>query len=151
MRGFQRVLFSWQSKQLETLAQRVEVARIFALSKLYYIAQVLPLSVKYRKQIDSSLSKFIFRGRHERLRLDELENSYENGGLGLPNIAVKADSLLLKQMCRMLTLAGEGSFHLLGYWLGGFLRDTGFDESFPELADLGPVSQTMSRTFPLHQ
>ena len=54
-------------------------------------AQVLPLSAKYRNQIESSLSKFIFQSRHKRLRLDELENSYENGSLGLPNIAVKAD------------------------------------------------------------
>ena len=69
----------------------------------------------------------------------------------MPNIAVRADSLLLKQMCRMLNLPGEESFHLLGYWLGGFLRDTGFDENFPELADLGPVSHTMTRSFPLHQ
>ena len=127
------------------------MAKIFALSKLYYVAQVLPLPAKQRKRVESCLSKFIFRGRHERLKLDELENSCEQGGLGLPNIAVKADSLLLKQMCRMLTLPGEESFHLLGYWLGGFLRDTGFDENFPELADLGPVSHTMTRSFPLHQ
>ena len=151
LRGFVKVLFSWQSRQLETIAQRVEVTKTFALSKLYYVAQVLPLPNKYRKQIESSLSKFIFRGRHERLKVDELENSCEQGGLGLPNIAVKADSLLLKQMCRMLTLPAEKSFHLLGYWLGGFLRDTGFDENFPELADLGPVSHTMTRSFPLHQ
>ena len=77
VKGFQKVLFSWQSRQLETLGQRVDVSRIFALSKLYYVAQVLPLSTKHRKQIESSLSKFIFRGRHERLWLDELENSYE--------------------------------------------------------------------------
>ena len=51
----------------------------------------------------------------------------------------------------MLSLPTEKSYHLLGYWLGGFLRDTGFDENFPELADLGPVSHTMSRNFPLHQ
>ena len=31
------------------------------------------------------------------------------------------------------------------------MRDTGFDENFPELADLGPVSHMMSRSFPLHQ
>jgi hypothetical protein len=37
---------------------------IFALSKLYYVAQVLPLPKKYRKQIDSSLIRFILRGRH---------------------------------------------------------------------------------------
>ena len=151
VRGFEKVLFSWQSRQLETLAQRVEVTRTFALSKLYYVAQVLPLPNKVRKKIDSSLSKFIFRGRHERLQLDELQNSCEQGGLGLPNIAVKADSLLLKQMCRMMNLPGEKSFHLLGYWIGEFLRDTGLDVSFPELAALGPVSHTMSRAYPLHQ
>ena len=143
VKGFQRVLFSWQSRQLETLAQRVEVAKTFALSKLYYVAQVLPLPNKFRKLVESSLSKFIFRGRHERLQLDKLQNSYEDGGLGLPNIAVKADSLLLKQMCRMMNLPGEKSFHLLGYWLGEFLRDTDLDDSFPELAALGPVAHTL--------
>jgi hypothetical protein len=51
----------------------------------------------------------------------------------------------------MLTLPSDKSYHLLGYWLGAFLRDTGFDENFPELADLGPVSHMMSRNFPLHQ
>ena len=31
------------------------------------------------------------------------------------------------------------------------MRNTGLGENFPELADLGPVSQIMSGTFPLHQ
>jgi hypothetical protein len=34
VRGFVKVLFSWQSRQLETLSQRVEVVKVFALSKL---------------------------------------------------------------------------------------------------------------------
>ena len=150
-RGFEKVLFSWSSRQLDTLAQRVEVARIFALSKLYYVAQVLPLPAKVTKKINSRLSSFIFRGRHERLKLDELENSCEDGGLGLPDIAVKADALLLKQMCRMLNHPDEKSFRLLGYWLGEFVRETGLDDNFPELADLGPVSHTMQGAFPLQQ
>ena len=103
VQGFEKVLFSWQSRQLETLSQRVEVAKVFALSKLYYVAQVLPLPAKQRKRVESSLSKFIFRGRHKRLK-GEIENSIEQGSLGLPNIAVKADSLLTKQMCRMISL-----------------------------------------------
>ena len=101
-----KVLFSWQSRSLETLAQRVQVARKFALSKLYYVAQVLPLPNKYKRKV--SVSKFIFRGHYERLKLEELENSCENGGLALPNIAVKADSLLMKQLCRMLGLPDVG-------------------------------------------
>ena len=91
-----KVLFSWQSRSLDTLAQRVQVARTFALSKLYYVAQVIPLPNKYKRKDEIFLSKFICRGCNERLKLEELENSCENGGLALPNIAVKADSLLIK-------------------------------------------------------
>merc|ERR1712105_177334 len=36
--GFEKVLFSWSSRTLVTLGQRVEVAKMFALSKLYYVA-----------------------------------------------------------------------------------------------------------------
>jgi len=127
------------------------VAKMFALSKLYYVAQVFPLPTKFSRRIESSLSKFIFKGRHERLMLSELENSPAQGGLGLPNIGVKADCLLLKQMCRMLALPRENSFRFLGYWLGSFLNNTGWEENFPELAEIGPVSRTMSKSFPLHQ
>ena len=31
------------------------------------------------------------------------------------------------------------------------MRDTSFGEDFPGLADLGPVSHTMGRNFPLHE
>ena len=110
------------------------------------MAQVLPLLSKIRARIESSLSKFIFRGRQERLYLSELENDCEQGGLGLPNNSAKADSLLLKQTLRMLSLPKEDSFRHLGYWLGAFLKD-----DFPELVDLGPVRHVMSPRFPLHQ
>ena len=33
--GFNKVLMSWSSRQLETLVQRVEVLRLFATSKLF--------------------------------------------------------------------------------------------------------------------
>ena len=41
--GFEKVLHSWASRSLDTLSQRVDVAKTFALSKLYYVGQVLPL------------------------------------------------------------------------------------------------------------
>ena len=81
--GFEKVLYSWSHRTLDTLQQRVDVA------------QVLPLSNKFRKRIESILSKFIFKGRQERLKLSELENSPKQGGLGLPNIGVKSDCLLM--------------------------------------------------------
>ena len=51
----------------------------------------------------------------------------------------------------MMSLPEENNYSMLGYWLGSFLRDTGWEENFPELADIGPVSHTMSESFPLHQ
>ena len=131
---------------MDTLSQRAEVAKTFALSKLYYVAQVLSLNEKYRKQIETSLSNFIFKGRHEKLKLSELENA-DQDGLGLPNIGVKSDCLLL----RMLALLQENSFRLLGYWLRSFLRETGWGENFPAFAEIQFASHNLSKTFPLHK
>ena len=111
--GFEKVLYSWSSRTLDTLCQRVEVARTFALSKLYYVAQVLPLPNKYRKKVEQKLSSFIFCGRHERLSLTLLENTCKHGGLGLPNIAVKAECLLLKQTTRILSKPDETTYRHL--------------------------------------
>ena len=79
----QKTLFSWESRALRTLQQRVEVLQTFALSKLWYAAQVLPLPAQMVKKIESASSAFIFRGRPERLKLAELQNPKERGGLGL--------------------------------------------------------------------
>ena len=37
----QQTLISWGSRYLETLAQRVEVVKVFALSRIYYVASVV--------------------------------------------------------------------------------------------------------------
>ena len=50
--GFQRRLFSWESRLLNTLQQRVAVAQTFALSKLWYVAQLLPLPSALLKKIE---------------------------------------------------------------------------------------------------
>ena len=142
-RGFQKTLFSWGGRTLSTLQQRVNVLQTFALSKLWYVAQVLPLPEKMIKKIESSLSAFIFRGRHERLKLDELENPRSRGGLGLVCVATKAECLLLCQTLRVLKRRGSNCNKHLSFWIGSELN-----EAFPELTDRGPVN--LSRC-PLHK
>ena len=44
LKKFKNTLFSWSSRVLDTLSERAEVLGTFALSRLYYRAQVLPLS-----------------------------------------------------------------------------------------------------------
>ena len=39
---------------------------------------------------------------------------------------------------------------MLGYWLGNTFLQTAWEEDLTELALMGPLSQIMSKKFPLH-
>ena len=99
--GFHKLLMSWSSRQLETLVQRVEVLRLFATSRLWYKASALPLPVKFARKFEAAMVKFLWVGRLEKLKIDEMKNPYMFGGLN-PCVISKADSLMLTQVCRML-------------------------------------------------
>ena len=144
-RGFQKTLFGWKSRLLFTLQQRVTVVQTFALSKLWYVAQVLPLPTAVARKIEAAVSTFIFQGRHERLKLSELQNSPSSGGLGLTCVATKSECLLLRQSLRILARPLQTSSSHLGHWLGFFLK-----EEFPDLMEQGPVCQTLPSQYPLH-
>jgi hypothetical protein len=64
-----------------------------------------------------------------------------SGGLNLPCVASKADSLFLSQTCRMLTIPGNKQYMHIKYWLGLYMR-----EYFPDMAD-GPHAEIISHYF----
>jgi hypothetical protein len=119
------------------------VLQTFALSKLWYAAQVLPLPGSVVRKIESLSSAFIFKGRPERLKLSELQNPVKKGGLGLVCVATKAECLLLRQSLRVLQRPGANCSLHLGYWLGFDLQ-----EIFPYLRIGLPALQPR---FPLHK
>ena len=69
--GFNKVLMSWSSIQLETLVQRVEVLRLFLISKLWYKASALPLPSKFAKKIESAMLRFLLK-----VKLEKFNNSH---------------------------------------------------------------------------
>ena len=132
--GFNKCIQSWSSRNLPTLLQRVRVLNVFALSKLWYLAQVLPLPKKWLGEMEKKVRAFLWRGRLEHLPFDELFAPVKQGGLGLPNIAAKADSLFLKQTCRVLGANCDSRGHL-AYWAGLTFRSI-----IPDMAR-GPNSE----------
>ena len=104
---------------------------------------MLPLPTSIVKKIESASSNFIFRGRPERLKLAELQNPVENGGLGLVCVATKAECLLLRQSLRILQDPTSDCYLHLGHWLGFALHET-----FPQLEICR--HQLLPR-FPLHK
>jgi hypothetical protein len=79
--------------------------------------------------------------RLERLQLDEVKNPLWAGGLGLPCISSKSDSLFLTQTCRLLLDSSSLQYRHVTYWLGLHLR-----EYFPDMAR-GPHAEFVSTYF----
>ena len=136
----QSMELTWNScvsgfRQLNTLFQCFQVLKLFATSKLWYVASGLPLPAKFLKKIESLMGSFLWAGRLKRLQLDEVKNTENAGGLGLPCVFSKANSLFLKQTCRLLMCPGSKQYGHLRYWIGLYVRDF-----FPDMA-AGPHAE----------
>merc|ERR1712240_374570 len=97
LKKFSAAIFSWSHRVLDTLQQRVDVIRMFGLSRVYYVASILPVTPSVVKKFESIMGKFIWSksGKILRIALDEIKNKKLDGGLQLPCLASMADSLLV--------------------------------------------------------
>ena len=100
---FVSCLNSWNTRVLNSVFQRAEVLNVFALPKLYYLAECLPLPDSFATEFDSHVFKFLKMGKLEMPPLQELYAPVDQGGLGLVMLRAKADSLFLKQTLRMMS------------------------------------------------
>ena len=108
----------WSSRDLSTLHQRVQVLNMYVTSRITYHALVLPLPLKYAKCFEMEVRRFLFRGKITmgKLKLEELANPTDKGGLGLVDIRRKCAALFLKHTMRMLTRE-DGGWRHISYWL----------------------------------
>ena len=91
--SFRGTKYAWKKRRLDSMFQKAEVACLFAQSKLWYVSQVLPLPTAIAKKIGLHLSSFLFAGKPEQLKLDDLFNKPAKGGLGLLDVKKKTESL----------------------------------------------------------
>ena len=133
---FQDVVRSWTPRVLETLVQRVEVLRMFALSRVVYVGSVLPIRGYMIKKFEKEMGRFIWNasGKVLRVSLDELRNPPERGGLAVPCILSMSKSLLLSQLLRLLSSGDVKSVKHASYWLGDLLEDLGLGLNIGENA-----------------
>ena len=97
---------------------------MFGLSRVYYVAAVLPMKPKVVKKFESLIGKYLwnFSGRIMRVAIDELKNKKVEGGLNLPYLASMADSLLFSQLCRLINSGEKKTLRHAFYWLGDLLE-----------------------------
>jgi len=90
------IINHWRTRELPNLQVRKTALEAFALSKLWYVAQILPLQ-RYLRELKEAAGNLIWEGRLERLKWEGLQNKEEMGGLGLVDIEARAQALLVKQ------------------------------------------------------
>ena len=134
-RNFEKTILSWSSRVLN-IFQKIEVIKMFGLSRTYYSASILPLSKTNGRRFESIIGNFIWKssGRILRVSLEELKLPISKGGLGLACIHRMGSSLLLSQSLRLLKNGDTKSKVCMGYWVGQILGDV-----IPEM-DLGIVA-----------
>ena len=125
IKNFESALMSWTSRSLVSIYQRVQIINTFAMSRLYYLASILPLPEMSAKKLDQLIGKFIwgFSGKILRVSLEDLRLPKARGGLGLKCMRRMSKSLLLSQVLRLLKSGDEKSITHMGFWVGELLGD----------------------------
>ena len=139
-RKYEQCINAWKLRLLDTIQQRIQVVKTFAMSKLWYMAQVLPLPEEWAKKIDTTTRNYIWRGMLEKLPLEEISNPEDKGGLNLPSVRRKARSLFLKQTMRLVENQGSKEHRHVEFWLGDRLQLQGVNGHYSHFnLDTGPV------------
>ena len=101
------------------------MVKVFALSRIYYLAAVLPLSKGFISKIERAIGKFIWSssGKILRVSLSDLKLSPTRGGLGLTCMSSMGKSLMLTQLLRLLKSDHLKTVGHIGYWIGQILLD----------------------------
>ncbi|KAJ4435953.1 hypothetical protein ANN_18576 [Periplaneta americana] len=107
-----------------TLHQRSWIVHTFLLSKCWYLAQVLPITITFARQITSAICWFLWKGSTFRVPLSTLCLQPTEGGIGLLNIRLKCMALFLSRGRKIQhTLSCFSAFWLQFWTTAGDLRN----------------------------
>ena len=79
---------------------KAKLINVMVLSKLWYLTTVIPLSKHYERLITKLVFSFIW-GKIESIRRKTMYLPCKQGGIGLVNISLKAQSLMLNQVMKV--------------------------------------------------
>ena len=97
---------------------------MFGLSRIYYVAAILPIKCGMVKKFETLMGKFIWNwsGKILRVPIDEIKNKKLDGGLKLPCLSNMADALIFTQCIRLIKSKDSKSLQHLMFWLGDLVE-----------------------------
>ncbi len=113
----QGAIQAWGGRGVPFLKERRDVLETYIFSKMWFMAQILPLPQAAAARATSLAGSFLWRGQCERLAWQELHQRREAGGLGISCIFTRGQNLLAKQFCWQVAGGGVPGAHL-AFWFG---------------------------------
>lgn len=108
-------------RQLD-VQQRIRVCNVWLLSKIWYVAQLLPIQDDQANQIQAILLQYIWRGSIFRVSATTLYKKPTEGGLDMIHIKAKCDTLYF--FSASTTATQPWRFHSTLAWLTRRLQTT---------------------------
>ena len=122
---FSSCIKSWSSRHFPSLTSKVEVVKTYGLSRIYYVASILPITKSRVQKFESLIGNFIWKssGWLLRVALSEVKNSLQKGGLNLVCVMTMCNSLLTSQFLRLLKSSHLKAQAHVNSWIGDTLSD----------------------------
>ena len=107
MKQFEGTLNAWSARNL-TLYGRVVVLKSLALSKLVHLFTSLPNPPEHViKQMQKRCFEFIWANKRDKIKRSSMYNTFDQGGLKVPNILLFIQSLKINWIKRLMRSGGK--------------------------------------------
>ena len=100
------------------LIRRIHVVQTFLLSKIWYVAQTLPIPNDHARQITMSALWFMWQGETFKVPTSTLHRGREEGGLGLIHVKAKCSTLFITRLMSHLCKQGTVTAEWIDSWIG---------------------------------
>ena len=119
----------WKSRSL-SLVGRSLIVNTLGISKLLYLATILPVPKWVVSEVNNLIWPFLWRCRMETVSRQSCYQPFLKGGLGIFNFKIKADALKLASIISLCSNADSKSFYLIKYFFGAYLSSFRSEWSF---------------------
>ncbi len=118
---FVSVLTDWKSRNL-SLKGKAVIVNTLALSKVFYVGSVVLMPKEYFDCFEKKVFNFIWGNKPEAVCRNTMYNKCINGGIGLINVKVKLQALLVVHLVKFIKGTDAKWSFFTRYWLGLYLR-----------------------------
>jgi hypothetical protein len=124
MQKCKQVLAMWQGRNL-TMQGRSQIIKTFIISQFLYTTSSITIPLKYIKEINSLIFKFIWKSKREKIKRLVLQKDKGCGGLNVPNFASMVEASRISWLNKYIS----GTNHVWKTLFEAFLQMAGFDPS----------------------